>query len=92
MDAHQRFKNVISRWFGLTGFAFGHDVLRPHPKIYGCSVVAPVFMVSVLMCCIWTFYFYDDDKAIDGGSFFFVTLKVIIKFNKIHKHKLSDAT
>lgn len=76
-----RFKNVVYEWFHFMDYVLGLDTVGKNSNFHAYTVFVVLIFASFPISSLWTFYSDDGDKAIEGGSNFFVTVKVPTTIN-----------
>lgn len=76
MSVHDSFKTFLYRWYHFIDYFVGLDTFQNKTKIRAYTLFTAFMCASLPIFSIWTFYYDEGGKAIDGGSYFLLTLKV----------------
>lgn len=84
MEPHQRFNIMVYWWLRFVGLLLGQDIFSERFRIHSYTVIVTLIGASLPICSIWTFFFDDKDRALDGGSFVFANTRVSRKIYSEH--------
>lgn len=80
MDAHQQFHHVVFHWLRIAGLLMGQDILNDHFRVHAYTIVVLAIVSTFTVGSAWTFCNFVDETALNGGSYIFISIKVVLKY------------